>query len=170
MLGGTTALGWIALSRFPIAPSSNRTKLMWKGAPEMELAPKPVPQPSGGPGGSKPAARCPPNQTATVALFAVVANVIWTSTVLSPQFWKQELDGSWPTIDTLALETPPTRMLRTEGVSLLATASKESDGIGARRALEKRVEHALALTNPGRSPHSFNRSPDCVASTLVRKS
>ena len=65
----------------------------------------------------------------------------------------------------------PTRMLRAAGFSLLATASKESDGMVAVTAPENMLAQVLALTGSD-PPHSLSpESPtDMVSSTFVRKS
>src|SRR4030042_1025486 len=142
---------------------------MWNEDPEILDAPNPVPRPMAGPGGSSASARCPANQTPAISFAVVVGNVTSIHTLLLPQSWKQLVEGLCPTMLTLALETPPIRMfraLRPGGFSLLATASNVSDGIAASVAPEKRVEQTLALTKPGRLPHSFRREPVWVSSAL----
>ena len=148
---------------------------MWNDDPEIELAPKPVPQPSSGPApsGSNAAARCPANHSPTTWLSVVVWKVMSTWTLLLPQFWKQEVAGTWVTLVTLAAEAPPTRMKRDVGVSLLLTPLKASDGMAAANALENKLLQVAVSTSPlGRSAHAFNRAAVvCGASSiLVRKS
>src|SRR5437773_1730225 len=65
-LGAATVTDEIWLSRLPTDWPSSETYEMWNGAPGIELAPNPLPQPEVPPA----AAKWPPNHTPTIVLVA----------------------------------------------------------------------------------------------------
>src|SRR3990170_2741443 len=132
----------------------------------------------------------------TLVLLDEVVIVAVILTVLLPQFLKQSgsESGMWasppglssPSVGPIggsgnARLTPtaqagvqPTLNLRAPapgGSSLRETSSNGSDGMVPNWTLVENMSvHCVALTKDGRLPHSLSKAPDCVSSTLVRKS